>query len=128
MAEITNNSSDYNTFDEMKVDTAKSHLLREVKEAVKFGGQYHDFELNLDTIMSDKHFIGDHPTNGNFFDVIVEDVGEKKFKLIVNIKEGEILEGVEASVGKHIVEFNDLDFTTLGRILNSCEIVDLLNR
>ena len=134
MAEIINNSSDYNdfnnhndnSFEKLKVNTAKGHLLKEVKEAVKFAGNYHDYELSLDTTDKDKHLIGVQPVNGNYFDITVEDVSAKKFKLVVNLKEGEILEGVGASIGKHTIEFNDLDFTTLGRILNNRVIVELL--
>lgn len=128
MGEIINNSSDYDNFEKLKINTAKGHLLKEVKEAVKFAGNYHDYELSLDTTDKDKHLIGVQPVNGNSFDITVEDVDAKKFKLVVNLKEGEILEGVGASIGKHTIEFNDLDFTLLGRILNSCEIVDLLER
>lgn len=128
MGEIINNDSDLNDFVLTKIKTAQRHLLKEVKEAVKFAGKYHDFELSIDTTDLDVHLIGVHPTSEDSFDITVEDVDTKTFKLVVKLEEGEIFEGVEASISKHFIEFNNLDFTLLGRILNSDEITDLLKR
>lgn len=132
MGEIINNSSDYNDFNNhndnsgYKIKTAQSHLLKEVKEAVKFAGNYHDFALSLDVIGVDVHLIGVHPDNNDSFDISVEDIEAKTFKLVVKLEEGEVLEGVEASIGRQSIEYSNLDFTTLGRILNNRVIVELL--
>lgn len=127
MGEIINNNSDFNDFADSKVDTAKRHFLKEVKEAVKFAGKYHDFELSLDVIDGDVHLIGAHPTENDSFDITVEDVDTKTFKLVVRLEEGETIEGVKGSIGKSSIEYNNLDFVMLGRILNSVAIVELLN-
>lgn len=126
MGEIINNTSDYDDFEKDKAETAKRHLLKEVKEAVKFAGNYHDFALSLDVIGVDVHLIGVHPDNNDSFDISVEDIEAKTFKLVVKLEEGEVLEGVEASIGRQSIEYNNLDFTTLGRILNNRVIVELL--
>lgn len=125
MEEIINNQNELmETFG--KVEQRK--MLESVKEAVLFSGNYSGYLIDFNTYENEVCLTGFHPSTGNSFNVYVEDIDDQKFKLVLDIKEEELIEGFNESTGKHTLVFEHLDFTLLGRILNSCEIVDLLDR
>lgn len=125
MEEIINNQ---NELAEMLGKVEQRKLLESVKEAVLFSGNYNGYLIDFNTYENEVCLTGLHPSTGNFFKVYVEDIDDQKFKLVLDIKEEELIEGFGESTGKHTLVFEHLDFILLGRILNSCEITDLLDR
>ena len=125
MEEIINNQ---NELAEMLGKVEQRKMLESIKEAVLFSGNYNGYLIDFNTYGNEVCLTSFHPSTGNSFNVYVEDIDDQKFKLVLDIKEEELVEGFNESIGKHTFVFEHLDFILLGRILNSDAIVDCLNR